>query len=297
MSFYNIMALSWNPDFKDFAFKSIGNRDIRIHSIFKRVINIISNEKILYTISNANTDNAPYTLKIDFKGSFKDAIAKDDKIIVGEESIIIGNVLIDLSDAILWSPVTKKIIDYSRLNIDNNIQIFNRLIIDSGESGGCKDYYLKHFLNINANSTSPIEEQLSKKIGMFYKHLSDWSLNKDHIKNLIGLGIGLTPSGDDFLTGFLASIDKFEKDKDLHKRIGEWIHPLLSSTTDISAAMLKAAIEGKHREGLSEFIYSFLESDEQDFIRCFNNLLSIGSSSGTDLSIGTVLGLHYTLKN
>ena len=37
--------------------------------------------------------------------------------------------------------------------------------------------------------------------------------------------------------------------------------------------------------------------DKEDFIRCFNNLLSIGSSSGTDLSIGTVLGLHYTLEN
>lgn len=296
MNFTIINALSWDLDFEDFAFKSIGKTDIRIHSIFKRVINIITDDKLLYTISNINTDNAPYTLKMDFTANFNEIIAKDDKIIFNEENIIIGNILINLSNVVLWDSAIKVITDYSSLNIYKNIETFNRMIIESGENGGCKDYYLKRFLNINGHTASPIEEHLYISIGEFYKHLSGKTLKKDHIRNLIGLGIGLTPSGDDFLNGFLASIGIFKTNKDLHKRISEWIYPLLASTTDISIAMLKAAIESKYRESLSDFIYSFLESDKEDFIRCFNNLLSIGSSSGTDLSIGVVLGLKYTLK-
>ncbi|MDY0235902.1 MAG: DUF2877 domain-containing protein [Gudongella sp.] len=297
MSFSKIKALSWDRNFKDFTYKSKGRMDICIHSIFKRVINISSAEKILYTISNISTDNAPYTMKIDFSGNFNETIVKEDRIIIGDESIIIGNLKIELSEVDLWSPIGKKSTDYSISNIENNIKLFNSLIIENGENGGCKDYYLKNFLNINGHMQSPIEEELSKRIEIFYKSLLANSLNKEHVKNLIGLGIGLTPSGDDFLTGFLASIYKFEKNNEIHSRISQFVYPLLYSTTDISAAMLKAAIEGKYRETLHGFIHSFLESDNDSFIKSFKNMLSIGSSSGTDLSIGVVLALQYTLNN
>jgi hypothetical protein len=294
MSFQKIQALSFDLDFKDFVLKSKGKRDIYIHSIFKRVINIISSDNILYTVSNISTDNAPYTLKTDFKGNFNEEITKEDKIIIGDKSIEIGSVRIDLSDIVLWNPIGKKVRDYSDLNIEKNIKIFDSLIVDNGESGGCKYYYLKNFLNISADTTNPVEDQLSKRIDEFYKSLLDNNLDVENIKNLIGLGIGLTPSGDDFLTGFLASLSVFEKNKDLHDKISFFIKPLIHSTTDISAAMLKASIEGKYRELLSEFIYSFLESDVDNFTKSFNNLLSIGSSSGTDMIIGAVLGIHYS---
>jgi len=293
MGHNNIRAISWDSDFKDFIHNSSSLGHVRVHTVFKKVVNIVDDKDRIYTISNIYTDNAPSSLKVDFKGTFKDIILNYDRIKISKEAIIIGNIRINLHETKLWLPYIKKINDDSRININKSLAFFNEYLVSMGQEGGCKSYYLKHFLNITVDKLNPIEEQIEIKLGNFYRGLLSNSLSEDSIKDLIGLGIGLTPSGDDFLTGFLASIKRSEKEEDLHKKIGTWILPLLASTTDISGAMLRAGIEGKYREGIHNFINSFLQDDKDVFIRSFDEILKLGSSSGTDLSIGIALGFHY----
>lgn len=292
---YKTGALSWDKDFRDFFETGSNSNEIRIHSVFSRVINITSGDGILYTVANMYTDNAPYTLRLDFGDSFKDIINKEDRIRIEKDSIMIGNLEICISDLSMRKNEREKISDFSVSNIKNNIEIFNELILELGESGGCKAYYLHHFLGMYKNSEGLIEKEVTKRIESFYNDLMDNKLDENGIKKLVGLGGGLTPSGDDFLTGFLASASVFDCNRNLVDKIRSYIYPLLSSTTDISGAMLKAALEDKYREFLDEFVYSFFGCAKVEFIKSFKNLLTIGSSSGTDMSIGVIIGFLYTI--
>lgn len=292
-----IKSLYWDQDFKYYFSNQLENAEIgKIHSIFDKVVNILSEENILYTISNNTTDNAPYTLKVDYDESFNDITNQNEKVLKNDNQILIGKTVIDLSTVNIWNMKDNKIIKFSHDIVKKNIKFFNMLIETMGKDGGCKYYYLKHFLNKDYKA-SLIERELAKRIEHFYKNLNEDKISKEDITRLIGLGMGLTPSGDDFLTGFLATINLFESNEHLFNQIKNYISLPLKSTTDISSAMIKAALEGKYREYVNQFIYSFLEDDKEKFLKAFKNLLKIGSSSGTDMSVGIVLGFLYTINN
>ena len=293
---YKVAALSWDEDFKDFFERDENKEDLQIHSVFNKVVNINSSDRVLYTIANKHTDNAPYTLRVDFEESFKDIIHKEDKVLIEKNKVLIGGLEIGLSDLALQNNKRKCVTGISLFSLKTNIEIFNDLIGELGEYGGCKAFYVQRFLEIYQKDESLVEKELTKRIESFYDNLMDNKLDKEDIKRLIGLGIGLTPSGDDFLTGFLASISIFNFNIDLVDKIKAYIYPFLSSTTDISSAMLKAALEDKYREFLNEFIYSFFGYREEKFVGAFKNLLTVGSSSGTDMSIGVLIGFAYTLE-
>jgi len=293
MSANKIKGLYLDKDFQYFLDRK--NVQVNIHSIFDKVVNIQSSTGTLYTISNNKTDNAPYTLKIDYDGSFKDIVFEDQNIIKTKENLFIGNVEIDLSSAQLWNVEREKIESFSTEDIKKNINIFNMMIQSMGSSGGCKYYYLKNFLGIKNNSNNLIERELSKKINDFYMKIKQDNIKEEDIRGLIGLGMGLTPSGDDFLTGFMAAITIFKKNDDLFHKIKDFIPLDTKSTTDVSRAMLKAATQEKYREYLNDFIYSSLYNNSDEYLKSFKNLLTIGSSSGTDMSIGVVLGFLFTI--
>ncbi|WP_130806133.1 DUF2877 domain-containing protein [Senegalia massiliensis] len=293
MSTNKIKGLYLDRDFQYFLKEKNIQGDI--HSIFDKVVNIQSDNGTLYTISNNKTDNAPYTLKVDYNGSFKDIVFEDQNIIKNKDNLFIGNIEIDLSSAELWNVEREKIQSFSTEYIKKNIGIFNMMIQSMGSSGGCKYYYLKNFLGIENNSDSLIERELSKKIDDFYMKIKQDNIQETDIRGLIGLGMGLTPSGDDFLTGFMAAITIFNKNNDLFHKIKDLIPLDTKSTTDVSRAMLKAATQEKFREYLNDFIYSFLYNNSDKYLKSFKNLLTIGSSSGTDMSIGVVLGFLFTI--
>lgn len=293
---YRIGALSWDKDFKDFFENSVDNHEIKIHSIFNSVINISSADGTLYAVVDKHKDPASYTLRLDFEENFKDILNKEDKIRIEKNSIMIGNLEISLSDLSIHKNKRERVSDFSVSNIKNNIEIFNKLITGSGGNGGCKAFYFHHLSCEYDNNESLIEKEVAKRIQHFYNNLMDDTLDENSIRNLVGLGIGLTPSGDDFLTGFLASAGIFDCNRDLVDKIRIFIYPLLSSTSDISATMLKSALEDKFREFLNIFVNSFFGCDKEELIKAFENLLTIGSSSGVDMSIGVLMGFLYTIE-
>lgn len=50
------------------------------------------------------------------------------------------------------------------------------------------------------------------------------------------------------------------------------------------------------RESVIHLIYSILYGEEEDLFLTLNKVLTIGSSSGTDLALGLVCGLKANLK-
>ncbi|HIR94389.1 MAG TPA: DUF2877 domain-containing protein [Candidatus Egerieimonas intestinavium] len=118
--------------------------------------------------------------------------------------------------------------------------------------------------------------------------LSDWKESARRLCRLMGLGLGLTPGGDDFLCGILAGlilckIDRHPFSIILHETLTE----NLSNTNPISAAFLQCALEGQFSMAVCSLTaMPFPEEILTEFLK-------IGHSSGTD----TLCGIAYILRN
>ena len=124
----------------------------------------------------------------------------------------------------------------------------------------------------------------------FLKALVDTKALKP-LHNYIGRGIGLTPSGDDFLVG-LYSVSFC--DANVYKIMNELKNTNFKGlTTSVSAEYLDAARKGHFNPDLIKLLASKTEKEFKETVR---NILRIGHSSGRDTLEGVLQGLDIIDK-
>ena len=115
-----------------------------------------------------------------------------------------------------------------------------------------------------------------------------WEPAAAQLAALLGLGIGLTPSGDDFLCGMLAgSILAGRQREPFFLALRAEIAAGLSQTNDISAAFLQCALDGQFSEPVLA-----LTKPEPEAARIAESFSKIGHSSGFDTLCGIVFCLR-----
>ena len=116
--------------------------------------------------------------------------------------------------------------------------------------------------------------------------------NKDikSLEQMLGLGIGLTPSGDDFLLGLFAALQANEVSgtKALMQQI---VKKSLKATTTISQHYLHTAAKGFFSGSLIEFNRLDQQTNEAEVTRCLFNILRKGATSGLDTALGYFSGI------
>ena len=120
------------------------------------------------------------------------------------------------------------------------------------------------------------------------------------VNELVGLGSGLTPSGDDFLGGLFFALhilnQRFPSQFELNKtEISRFLMQIRSCTNLISATLLDDLAGGLGPAPLHVFIQNLLmpESQEPSFEHALA-LASIGHSTGWDILTGLLSGLLWT---
>ncbi len=106
-----------------------------------------------------------------------------------------------------------------------------------------------------------------------FKNILDLLIARRNWKKLLGLGSGLTPSGDDFLVGYIAA--KKMEGMEIPFKLK------VSSTTPLSAHFLKHALGGRFSDKIIDFI------KEGDL-----SILSFGGSSGAATAFGIIKGME-----
>lgn len=108
------------------------------------------------------------------------------------------------------------------------------------------------------------------------------------LTRLLGLGTGLTPSGDDFLCGVLAGLQFTGSSGHLFaKHLRAAVKSRLSDTIDISAAFLSCALENQFSLAVNR-LYGLPSADE--ILASFS---AIGHSSGIDTLCGILWSLEH----
>lgn len=122
-------------------------------------------------------------------------------------------------------------------------------------------------------------------------------------RGLIGLGPGLTPSGDDFLVGCLRGLWLVSRDeaaaRQMLDRTGDGLLSDLSErTTQVGAEFLRYALGGAFAEILDHAAEALVAPTHPQCVHCaIARLLAQGETSGTDTMRGLLTCVEALLSN
>jgi hypothetical protein len=109
---------------------------------------------------------------------------------------------------------------------------------------------------------------------------------------LLGLGPGLTPSGDDFLAGAMIALKALGRG-DLSDRLWVGLEPMARIwTVDVSRAHLAAAARGMGSASLHDCLSAVLAGRDAALTRALSRIDAIGHCSGWDALAGAVAVLR-----
>lgn len=284
-----------------------------VHSVFNQVINLAFPGRGLVSVSTSAISNSPTNIVTNLKdhcGWPELGINAGTEVVTTGKLLCLGPVSVDLSTASLWIPSIKhRLAPLPTQEIARNIL---RL-------GSCADRYLKPhglspllpYLNeLLAGSCppavhyDPFLRTAATGIACLITSIKsgDLSVLCQQSKQLIGLGPGLTPSGDDLLAGLMAGMAFTEKAASLTPPPVpvELINDAIVSqsegrTNDISRQLLEFSARGEVTETMEAVILAVLQGPEDQLEQSAVRLLNVGASSGADQLLGIMLGISLFL--
>jgi Protein of unknown function (DUF2877) len=242
----------------------IGSKRPRILHVFDQACNLINERREVLSIVTPQIGNGPFNLVIEDDVLFFDHLSLQSQVSISPDQLTLGDLTINTKSAELWNPHPDwKLLHSQKENILSHL---TQLPITN--------YPFPHsqFSNsLVANLCSSLVEK-------------DISTAKSFASKLAGLGIGLTPSGDDFIMGALYAvriIHPLDVASVVAKEIAEIAAPL---TTSLSAAWLRSA--GKGEAGILWHDLFNALSAGKNYQLPITKLLSVGETSGADALAG-----------
>lgn len=297
------------------AAKKISKRGIvgHVHSIFERSFFIYTYDKRLLFIVKKGLSNGPINIIIDLAAnqSFTCiALERGDIVMRQNDSLLVGKSLEILLDGTEVWESSKKLLKVDDLtNLDKKISLVKRLAIDQGRHDGLgqliefereitKGGEVRNTsLNIIATKALPRLKEFATGI-----LVNNIVMVQKATEGLIGLGLGLTPSADDTLSGIMAGLYILGNSFPLYKSYTLSVNKAIISkldatkTTLVSKEFLEYAARGEVVENVSNVIIGVLSPSENLLGSRVETLLKMGETSGTDITLGIILGLRIGLE-
>lgn len=250
----------------------------RLHSRFNHAINWVNADNEMMTFLTRDLPNAPNTLliNVDDFGDWK--LTENTIFYKNEQGYWVDQNLLKMNEPLLiW---TMTIPCYHSVN--------SKFV-----------HKMNDFLNENTEELVGIEATIYEKLDDNYANLVEACKYKKideilyYAKESIGLGLGLTPSGDDRLVGFLLGCYmQFSSDDQLIEVLKNSIKISTERTNDISYAMLNTAKDGRFNEWLIDLGEIICDENLDKLESAMWKVFDIGSRSGGDMLKGLVLSLE-----
>lgn len=256
-----------------------------IHSVYRKTININIDGSLL-ALQSFGSPLSPISLitPLDERGMAALETGTDASVEIANDAITIGSSSFYYGSAEVFPcRLQKTLSPFDKKALKENIE----MVLSSSHTGGF-DTIFQNYRNPSIELPSLLLEGARNYLSQAYSYIQDENDTSASacLAHLIGLGIGLTPSGDDFLCGALAGLI-LTGASDLHftKSLKKAIRDSLANTNDISRAFLLCALEGK----FSTAVHSLVSiPDCTDISTAFRE---IGHSSGIDTLCGILFSL------
>ncbi len=231
----------------------------RILHIFDYVYNLINEHKEVLSIVTPQIGNGPFNIVVQDDIVFSQCLDVDSPITVSANQLTLDNLFIDITEAKTWNPCP-----YWKTLRGKRDQISAQVAQLPG---------------INFQFTNSFPSSLA---------IADLDSAIVAAKRLAGLGIGLTPSGDDFILGALYAawiLHPTPTAQIFASAVADAAAPL---TTSLSAAWLRSAGRGEAGILWHEFFDALVLADINQINIAKDNILAVGATSGADALAGFI---------
>lgn len=272
-----------------------------VHSVFNNSFNLIFGEKMIH-IGSVENGIAPFGIGLEHMNAQlltrKININQPVKWDIDNKQLIIGNKhSISLNQVIQTNHRLSEQLFYASC-IRRNLQWITTKLRDKSWQTGLaqsveeKELIIDYLLtkkNINPNQSlfhrlHELESAVTNGRGDDVKNVFDY---------WIGRGIGLTPSGDDLLTGMCASLSILHGTSNkFHSLLKDYIMQYgLQRTTQVGYEYLCYAAQHEYHSHLVQMCSAILTKQQSDLTNVLEEMRGIGHTSGTDTLIGVLLGM------
>lgn len=278
-----------------------------VHSVFPHACNIRLEDGVLLTLLPSENSNVPLGIRVDGTA----LLATLPQVKVGQMAACRGGVLrigetdlaIDLRAASRWH------IDLLALQVDlRRREAAHAWTVAWHElhTYRCWDGFSAMRLPLSAPAQAAHPSVAQTILGRLGGQTVRALLEATHeclladavtaMRPMIGLGPGQTPSGDDFLVGFLAGLWSTAGGDPVRLRFlnaaGSWLCQAAEGRTNsISYAYLQSAARGHVSEPIATLAQQVSVAQDLDGVRAATqSALSVGHTSGADGTLGLLLG-------
>lgn len=282
-----------------------------VHSVFNNACNIETKDKFI-TLLSKNKYMVPMSLIVDIgeEINFNSLGIKQNSEMELNVNVIKfneRNIYIDLEKAQSFFPgaVLKPSILLEE-NLLKNIKVIGYTLKTQGKLYGIGPLIniLKSDLQVLELISLPIDffdnnfDFIRNRFINFIKTVIDSDIENISYMggSVIGFGIGLTPSMDDFISGimisfiYLGSYYKLNMSR-IYEFNKELIKRGLNKTTRVSSEMLMHSSKGKTNEAVRELMLSIIhELDKEKIIKALIKTINFGETSGSDTALGIYVG-------
>jgi hypothetical protein len=279
----------------------------QVHSVFTRVVNVLTSGNRLISVVGADVGNGPINIVTNLPQSTSMAsigIRKNDEVLNVDGSIVLGNnvLIISTKNAKEWKPqriFRGKVLAIKKMR--DNLMTMREVTCAHGRFGGLAqliEYVEEGRLDkIAGQELNPFARRALPHLSMLMKTIraGDYQGTKRNAQELVGFGPGLTPSADDVLSGLMASLTLISENLNIcGDSISEVNKSIISCiqdrTTLISQEFLMHAAVGEANEPILALIEKILTARPNEVEETTKHVLAIGEASGTDVVLGIFLG-------
>ena len=291
----------------------------RILHVFDQVCNVVDGERHVISLVTPEIGKGPFSLVVELThGCFTDFITSESEVSIqpptrhseqSEESLLnrssqevrimlrVGSLIVDTSSAELWNarPLWESIPTSA---IQAYLPLFeSKLTASSSDS----------LWHVNGRSDSS-SLKAQKAITTLQEGLNTGNLVacQEGARDLAGLGVGLTPAGDDFLMGVMYGLwvtsfqrglvlSDIEVDAETQRIVGILVDEAVTRTTTLSRAWLEAAGKGEAGQPWHELVAALSVTSTGSVTtvsQAIDRILSTGHTSGADALAGFLIVLR-----
>jgi hypothetical protein len=276
-----------------------------VHSVYRQASNIELEGGELLTLLGPETGNVPHGIRCPLPepADFRAWLRPAQTVAANGLSLHIpeAGIAIDLSAATRWyCGLDRCAIDLCAEPSVHALRSVRRVLREQGPESGFGPLMLH-----DAAPSSPLDQAMQKRLWQVLPALSCAGSNLDcgsaarALAELAGLGPGLTPSGDDFIVGYLAALYGRCASEPL---LRPYLNGLSGSVRQfaltanlISRQYLRNALAGEFSESLAQVVWGIAAHDELRLRQSAERLVRVGHSSGADSLVGLLFGLRPAL--
>ena len=266
------------------------NNSAHVFSSFERSCNLIDEQGRFIAIVHNTIGNGPFAMVLEeLPLSLEQMLSVGAPVVVDKNSLTVNTTTIDFSGAILWS--ARLDWDYPKdcpHHFQKNIRDLYLTVQNNASDGS-----LSPMLWSTTDNIGYVGTKLAESAQQLYRGIVSSNIQKIYVSaaNMAGLGVGLTPSGDDFLIGVMYALWAIFDRKDAARWSRTIADAASCRTTMLSGAMLQESANGHASEHWHALVDVLCKENVTDVTRACLDILSLGHTSGADMLAGFLLSI------